>query len=719
MRSYIKTALALLVAISASAWTHGKFVTSPGGPTISSVRPNGGATTFATPVTITGTNFATGAGATTFKFGSGSATGISCSSSTTCTASSPATGGVSTIDVVATVAGNQSPINSGDQFSYANWQQVLTAGYADINSVHIGGTELRSQVTHRIPNGDKIPESAISGSEITCSSAWAQWDGTGCPIIVASNGFWGETSCPANTAPQVLTLVSPTSKFNQDHTLQDTIACPGVGDWANSLFNLTFTVDGTGVVVGPIQILAASGTGSQVDTRDDSTGTWSTGLSGQGGADRSLGSHIDLTVGTGNGIQYMLIGNDAAGIYHGTLNHGTNATFTYSTTPEPWSNGTCSNSVTCTNWNSDWAGLSPSLNTCATFTGALNGASPNVLTVTAATKTDLGIQPGSVITGTSIPANTTVTDFITGSGGNGTYHVTGSTSASARAMTDVRVSACNQSFRILGIADCTNSTGARVVYLSIDNEIWQRVDAGASSTWTLDSVMPPSEISSDSQSGLRGLTCITNPSGPGQVLLSTTEAGLPTEHLANFWRIDPVLGLGVGSDAGWTDEGATQDLYNAQYSCSPASSCAGYSISSYNDMAFIHSSWVWGMGTQFINTVPSGHTNFIGAPAGHLEWIGGLWVRQTSGASGGTTTVPVFQGIPENNTQYAALKLAVGGGATPMIATRNVVCSPFPTDQDATGACQYAYFGGTDVNSAPLHNNAWSVRFPLGPFAIP
>jgi hypothetical protein len=88
-------------------------------PAVTAVSPSGGPTTGGTPVTITGGGFSTTPGApTTFAFGSGPATDVACTSSTSCSATSPA--GSGSVDVVATVLGLSSAPLSGDRFTYTS-----------------------------------------------------------------------------------------------------------------------------------------------------------------------------------------------------------------------------------------------------------------------------------------------------------------------------------------------------------------------------------------------------------------------------------------------------------------------------------------------------------------------------------------------------------------------------------------------------------------------
>jgi hypothetical protein len=84
---------------------------------VNKLEPTSGPKAGGTTVTITGTGFAPGK--TAFKFGSAKATGVSCVSSTSCTAVSPKRARAGKVDVVATVAGKSSPKNPpADQFTY-------------------------------------------------------------------------------------------------------------------------------------------------------------------------------------------------------------------------------------------------------------------------------------------------------------------------------------------------------------------------------------------------------------------------------------------------------------------------------------------------------------------------------------------------------------------------------------------------------------------------
>ncbi len=88
-------------------------------PTIASLRPNAGPFSGGTSVTVSGSGFALGAGATTFTFGKASATGVECASTSSCVLITPATKKPSVIQVGAAVGKAKSKKNPlTDQFTY-------------------------------------------------------------------------------------------------------------------------------------------------------------------------------------------------------------------------------------------------------------------------------------------------------------------------------------------------------------------------------------------------------------------------------------------------------------------------------------------------------------------------------------------------------------------------------------------------------------------------
>ena len=107
-------------------------VTTPGGtsatsssdhfkyfPKVTGLSPNAGSKAGGTTVTVTGSGFLPGTTGTTFKFGASKATGVNCTSTTSCTVIAPKHE-AGTVDVVATANKVSSPKSPpGDSFTYS------------------------------------------------------------------------------------------------------------------------------------------------------------------------------------------------------------------------------------------------------------------------------------------------------------------------------------------------------------------------------------------------------------------------------------------------------------------------------------------------------------------------------------------------------------------------------------------------------------------------
>ena len=97
---------------SATSWAD-QF--SYGPPAVTGVSPDTGPSTGGTAVTITGTALTSDS---TVMFGTNAGTDVSCSSSTSCTATSPAGTPLAAVDVTVTTPGGTSATSSADEFSY-------------------------------------------------------------------------------------------------------------------------------------------------------------------------------------------------------------------------------------------------------------------------------------------------------------------------------------------------------------------------------------------------------------------------------------------------------------------------------------------------------------------------------------------------------------------------------------------------------------------------
>src|ERR1700724_797709 len=90
-----------------------------GTPIVTGINPTNGPTAGGTAVTITGDHFKTAPGGTTVKFGNNSASNVSCSTTSSCTATSPP-GNAGIVDVTVTTSLGTSPTTPPDQFTYLN-----------------------------------------------------------------------------------------------------------------------------------------------------------------------------------------------------------------------------------------------------------------------------------------------------------------------------------------------------------------------------------------------------------------------------------------------------------------------------------------------------------------------------------------------------------------------------------------------------------------------
>jgi hypothetical protein len=155
-------------------------------PTVSSLSPSAGPA--GTKVTITGTGFSTKAGATTVAFGGKAASGVSCASSTKCTATAPT--GTATVQVTVTVGGQTSPTGPDSQYSYTTGKPTIT--HIDPNTGPVGTVVTIDGTGFSTASGQTIVRFAGTRSTtVNCSSE------TEC-TAVAPGGLQSTTSAPIN-----------------------------------------------------------------------------------------------------------------------------------------------------------------------------------------------------------------------------------------------------------------------------------------------------------------------------------------------------------------------------------------------------------------------------------------------------------------------------------------------------------------------------------------
>lgn len=218
--------------------------------------------------------------------------------------------------------------------------------------------------------------------------------------------------------------------------------------------------------------------------------------------------------------------------------------------------------------------------------------------------------------------------------------------------------------RVSSFAECNGR-----LYAAVGQQIYERQD-GAQPRWRL---IYTNRYPGHSETGLRGLTAISDPSGRGEVLLAAIEGSA-----ARIVRVDPRDG----------SEATELDLPNflSRHWGMPAS----YVIAAYNDMA--EASDPAGGQALLIGIeafvprrapIPAGY-DVVDVGYGQLEAGGWYLVRHPDG-------------------RYELHQIAAPSGQ-PLVATRAIRVSPFPADQNAL------YFAGYDANKAPAHNTAWIYR---------
>ena len=248
-------------------------------PSVTGISPAAGTTNGGDVVTITGTGFVVGS--TTVAFGAGAGTSVSCTSTTSCSATSPA-GSAGVVDLTVTTAGGTSTISSADHFTY----------------------DATPSVTAVSPNAGPI----AGGTVVTVS-------GTGFADSIATTGvtFAGNnaTSYTINSDTSI-TATSPahaagvadvvvtnetgsSSTSSADHFSYEAVpSVTGISPAAGTTNGGdVVTITGTGFVVGSTTVAFGAGAGTSV-TCTSTTSCSATSPAGSAGV-------VDLTVTTAGG----------------------------------------------------------------------------------------------------------------------------------------------------------------------------------------------------------------------------------------------------------------------------------------------------------------------------------------------------------------------------------------------------------------------------------
>jgi hypothetical protein len=230
-------------------------------------------------------------------------------------------------------------------------------------------------------------------------------------------------------------------------------------------------------------------------------------------------------------------------------------------------------------------------------------------------------------------------------------------------LSDVSTSGLSGANAGLRVSSFSEANGR--LYAAIGQQVYERID-GASAHWQPVYTNPNP---GHSETGLRGLTAIPDPSGYGQVLLAAVEGSA-----GRILRIDPRNGSAV-------TELDLPDFLARRWRM-PVS----YVIAAYNDMANVPDpgggeALLIGIEAFVPRRAPiaAGH-DVVDVGYGRLEAGGWYLVRHPNG-------------------NYDLRQILAPGRV--LVATRAIRQSPFPQEGGAI------YFAGYDANKAPAHNTSW------------
>jgi hypothetical protein len=214
--------------------------------------------------------------------------------------------------------------------------------------------------------------------------------------------------------------------------------------------------------------------------------------------------------------------------------------------------------------------------------------------------------------------------------------------------------------RVMAFVECNGR-----LYFAAKPSVYQR-DNGPTPKWTTVYSYPENSIPVVS-SGLRGLTCIPNPDGPGEVILTAMEG------VGQVLRINPTTGQAITE---FRIERMLRKLWNGS---------GFYMVAAYNDMPLLRD-----------------------PTSNELLYLIGLGVCPTLHQC-------TLQGM-ENSAWYLtrdsqahySLFEVKPLSQKPLVAVRTIIESPFSEEAGKT-----LYLGGYDSDHKRSHNAAWIYRVGL------
>ena len=185
--------------------------------------------------------------------------------------------------------------------------------------------------------------------------------------------------------------------------------------------------------------------------------------------------------------------------------------------------------------------------------------------------------------------------------------------------------------------------------------------------------------------GIRGMTAIDNPAGPGQSLLLVWAPG--NRSRSCILRFDPsASGVYTRTDEICLDTLIRQYLHGVP---------APYVLAGYNELL----------------AVPDPATNGIKNLIGMSEWVSGVSAHttQSKGKDGGFYAGALYA-VRDAAAHYSMGEVngPIKSSNPDLVATRAYALSPFPEDGG-----RVIYFGGYDCNFTPSPDTAWIFRTSL------
>jgi hypothetical protein len=199
--SYTFTVAAVNVAGTGAQSGASNAVTPMGEPTVTQISPDEGPSAGGTSINVTGTGFYSD-GSTTVQVGSSAATSVSCTTATSCSATTPA--GSGTVDVTVTTPSGTSATGPADHFSYVPAPSVT--GVSPSAGSTGGGSQIVVSGTgfYTVPGDTSVEVGGTPATDVSCSTD------TACEAVTPPGKGVADVTV---TTPSGTSATSPADRF--------------------------------------------------------------------------------------------------------------------------------------------------------------------------------------------------------------------------------------------------------------------------------------------------------------------------------------------------------------------------------------------------------------------------------------------------------------------------------------------------------------------------